>query len=90
MSELMVWCVVQDWVRTYVLRVPESYAKVGEVATVVNGVCRDYNGLYDEDPFRILAVCAHATSRREAEMVMDSMNEFSKWNEDSISEVGGL
>lgn len=88
--ELLVWCVVQDWTRTYVVQVPESFAKVGYVAVIADGVCRDYDGFFDEDPFRVLAVCAHASSRREAEMVMNSMDEFSKWNEDSISEVGGL
>ena len=88
--ELLVWCVVQDWVSTYVTQIPEKYARVGEVATAVNGECRDYSGLYDEDPFRVLAVCAHATNRREAEMVMNAMNEFSKWDEDHINEVKGL
>lgn len=73
MSELMVWCVVQDWVSTYVVQVPEKYARVGEVITLADGIYRDYNGLYDEDPFRILVVCAHATNRKEAEAVMNSL-----------------
>lgn len=73
MSELMVWCVVQDWVRVYAVQVPESFAKVGNVAVIAEGVCRDYDGFFDEDPFRIMAVCAHATNRREAEAVMNSM-----------------
>lgn len=82
--EMLVWCVVEDWVSIYVMQVPEKYAKVGEVATVVDDECRDYSGLYDEDPFRVLAVCAHASSRREAEMVMNAMNEYSKWDEDQV------
>lgn len=75
MSELLVWCVVQDWTRTYVVQVPESYAKVGYVAVIAEGICRDYDGFFDEDPFRVLAVCYNASSRREAEMVMQSMEE---------------
>lgn len=71
--ELLVWCVVQDWVSTYVTQIPEKYARVGEVATMVDGICRDYSGLYDEDPFRVLAVCYSATNRKEAEAVMSSM-----------------
>lgn len=74
MTELLVWCVVRDWVSTYVKQVPEKYARPNEVTAVYpDGSFADYTGCYGEEPLQILAVCAHAVSRRDAELVLNSM-----------------
>ena len=73
--ELLVWCVVEDWISVYVQQIPEKFARVGEVlATYPNKSFGDYaGGIYDEEPMRVLVVCPTAVNRREAEQVLNSI-----------------
>jgi hypothetical protein len=72
--ELLVWCVVEDWISRYVRQIPEKYARVNEVTAIYpDGSFADYTGCYGEEPVRVLAVCAHAVSRQDAELVLNSM-----------------
>ncbi len=73
--ELMIWCVVEDWISIHVQQVPEKFARVGEILAVYpNKSFADYaGGIYGEEPMRVLAVCPTAVNRREAEQVLNSM-----------------